>query len=204
MNQRKVMTDQDLLRAYVDDRDAESFGTLVCRYEGPVLRFTTRLLGDPEAAQDVLQETFLEVLKRPQRLLKVESCHNWLLKVARNLGVDHIRRQARQRKHTAAVAERRHAATAASPTAPDALLERRETVDRVHKEIRGLPPRDREVVLLRIQERKSYREIAEITGLTATNVGFILHKALKRLSRRLRDIRDVEPRDKENESGVSA
>ena len=40
---------------------------------------------------------------------------------------------------------------------------------------------------MRIQEKKSYREIAEITGLTATNVGFILHQAMKSLGRRLKE-----------------
>ena len=56
----------------------------------------------------------------------------------------------------------------------------------MRKEIHRLEPRQREVLLLRIQEGKSYKEIAEITDLTATNVGFILHQTMRSLSPRLR------------------
>ena len=59
--------------------------------------------------------------------------------------------------------------------------------DIVRVEIDRLPPRQRELLLLRVQEKKSYKEIAEIAGLTATNVGFILHQAMKALSTRLKD-----------------
>ena len=52
--------------------------------------------------------------------------------------------------------------------------------------------RQRELLLLRIEEHKTYKEIAEITGLTATNVGYILHKAVKALSRKLNQRRAEE------------
>lgn len=45
------------------------------------------------------------------------------------------------------------------------------------------------VMLLKIQEGRSYREIAEITGLTATNVGYLIHQAMKTLKVRLEGLR---------------
>ena len=97
------MTDQDLLRAYVHSRDVDSLGVFLGRYEGPLLRFVANFLRDESAAQDIVQETFLRVAKKPSKLLDVNSCHNWLLKIARNLSIDHLRRLARIRKHSRAL-----------------------------------------------------------------------------------------------------
>lgn len=183
------MTDQELLRAYVVGHDVQSLGIFLGRYQDSILRFVARLLRDDDVAQDVVQETFLRVARHPKPLLKVESCHNWLLRVARNIGMDHLRRVSRHRKHAESVA--RHAesslAAAAAVAEPVAVVERQELQKMVRAEIDRLPPRQRELLLLRVQEKKSYKEIAEIAGLTATNVGFILHQAMKALSTRLKD-----------------
>lgn len=183
------LTDHELLQSYVESQDVESLGAFLRRYQESVTRFVTRLLGDPEVAQDVVQETFLQAARHPGRLLKVDSCHNWLLRVARNIVMDHLRKLSRQRKHVAAVAEieaRRQEQGAAATH--ETAVEQAELHERVLAEIERLSPRHRELLLLRVEEQKSYREIAQITGLSATNVGFILHQAMKTLSRRLRGI----------------
>jgi RNA polymerase sigma-70 factor (ECF subfamily) len=61
---------------------------------------------------------------------------------------------------------------------PEAMLERKEDMARLARVLEGLDERQREVVRLRFAGGLSYKEIAEITELTVTNVGFILHKAL--------------------------
>jgi len=184
------MTDRDLLKAYADSSDAESLDAFVRRYEEPLMRFTARFLGDGEAAQDVVQETFLQVARHPRRLLTVENCHNWLLRVARNLGITRLRQVARFRKHTQVLADR--LAQSAQDRCHEAsrALEQEETRRKVRAEIEKLGPRHREVLLLKIQEEKSYKEISEITGLTVTNVGYLLHTAMKDLARRLNHSRE--------------
>ncbi len=185
-----LMTDQDLLTAYLESRDGDSLGAFLRRYQESLTRFSTRFLGDADAAQDVVQETFLRVAREPKRLLGVRSCHNWLLTVARNIGISHLRKRARIRKHTLALADR--VAAGGDGTQGGALeaLEAEETRARVKAEIERLDPRLREVLLLKVQEEKSYREIAEITGLSVTYVGYILHHAVKQLSRRLNRTRE--------------
>ena len=64
-----------------------------------------------------------------------------------------------------------------------------EPTARVRNEMARLRPRLRLVMLLKIQEGRSYREIAEITGLTATNVGYLIHQAMKTLKVRLEGLR---------------
>ena len=71
--------------------------------------------------------------------------------------------------------------------APGVSLEREEMCKMVPNAIAALKPRYRELVILKVQEGKSYREIAEITGLSATNVGYLLHQAMKALSLKLKD-----------------
>jgi RNA polymerase sigma-70 factor (ECF subfamily) len=177
------MTDRELLLAYVELRDAASLGVLLERHQDSLLRFVSRLLGDPHAAQDVVQETFLEAARHPQRLLRVDSCQNWLLRVARNRSVDWLRKETRRRRHTEAAALRSESSS--EDAGPAASSERAERCAAMRREIDRLPPRQKEVLLLRIEAGKSYREIAEITGYSSTNVGYILHRTMKDLSARL-------------------
>ena len=179
------MTDQDLLRAYVEGRDVDSLSLFLNRYQDSLLRFVAKLLGDQDAAQDVVQETFLQVARHPKRLLKVDSCHNWLLRVARNIGIDHLRRLARLRRHAQAVSDKAAAQERERQQLAAESVEREEVRERVRGQIELLKPRYRELLLLKVQEGKSYKEIAEITGLTVTNVGYLLHQAMKALSSRL-------------------
>ena len=186
----REMTDQDLLRAYVHSQDVDSLGVFLGRYEGPLMRFVANFLRDESAAQDIVQETFLRVAKKPSKLLDVNSCHNWLLKIARNLSIDHLRRLARSRKHSRALEYEAARSAAAAVPAID-RLEKSERMARVRSEIDRLRPRLRMVMLLKVQEGKSYREIAEITGLTTTNVGYLIHQAMKTLKTRLEDLREA-------------
>ncbi len=184
---RTLMTDQDLIEAYANQADVESFSTFIHRYQDPLMRFVTKMLGDGEAAHDVVQETFLQVAECPKKLLKVENCHNWLLRVARNLGIDQMRRRKTAQKHATAVAEHneRVRSTDGAQASPAAALEKSELQAQVHAEIDKLKPRQRELVILKVVEQKSYKEIAAITGMSVTNVGYQLHQAMKTLSHRL-------------------
>lgn len=177
------MDDRQLLEAYVARRDVQAFGAFVVRHEASLLSFAAAFLRDETTAQDVVQETFLRAARSPQRILKqahqASGGRNWLLKVARDLSVDSLRRRAVERRVKAEVevtAER------AAPAA-DAELHRREEHARVQAAIQRLDPRLRELLLLKVQERRSYKEIAQITGLTVTNVGFLLHRAMKALTK---------------------
>lgn len=184
------LTDQDLLRSYAESRDTDSLGAFFGRYQESLLRFSGKMLGDPDRAQDVVQETFLQVARFPGKLLGVESCHNWLLKVARNIGINHLRRDARARKYAERAAEKTAGEATEAQAARQAALEQDEMRRRVREEIAHLSPRHRELLLLKVEEQKSYKEIAEITGLTVTNVGYLLHMAMKELTRRLKPLEE--------------
>ncbi len=184
------LNDRLLLRAYAESRKSELLGAFVARYERRLLRFATRLLGgDRRGAQDVARETFTHVALRPDRLIAAESCHNWLLKVARTIGISRMRDATRPRRHDGALREETAAPAGDCPAAE--APEAEERAAKVRAAIDRMQPRHRELLLLKVQEEKSYREIAQITGLTVTNVGVLLYRALKELSLQLAHSKEI-------------
>ena len=71
--------------------------------------------------------------------------------------------------------------SAAEGDAPGAAAEQKDSMARVLQQLDRLPDNQQDVIRLKFQNDLSYREIAEITGLTVSNVGFLLHVGLKRL-----------------------
>jgi len=173
------VSDRDLLDAYLRG-DAQAFEALVAREEARLLRYASVLLRDSDAAQDVVQDAFLRLIREARRLDGIENLSAWLLRVCRNLGIDRMKKEARMRKR-----EFDAAACEAGECAPDAV-EAREVQTIVARELHALPPNQREVLLLKIQEGRSYREIGEITGLSTGNVGYLIHHGLRNLAHRLK------------------
>lgn len=146
------------------------------RHERSLLNYVNRLLGDSERAQDVVQEAFLK-LCRQQRAEIEPRLPAWLFTVCRNQVRDLQRKENRM-----TVAD--HKALDVRPSAapdPAHAAVRNEADRRVTEVLKELPDRSQEVVRLKFQHEMSYKQIAEITGLTVGNVGFILHHALVKL-----------------------
>ena len=148
---------------------------LVDRYERPLLAYASRMLGgDWAGAQDAVQETFLRLCREDHE--KIESrVAAWLFSVCRSRVID------MQRTNHATPVDASQV-TLADP-GPDASQVARDAEDKVHLNslVGKLSPRQQEVLRLRLQAGLSYREIAEVTGLTIGNVGFHLHEAVRNL-----------------------
>ena len=153
--------------------------TVLERYEAPLLRHAGSVLADPAAAQDVVQECFLKLLANGR---PVHNLLAWLHRVTHNLAVDHLRGEARrQRLHLAAALSRPKETLSAEEE-----LTGRDARKLVEREIQALTSNERAVLHLKLKAGKSYREIGEITGLTTTNVGYLIHQAVKKVASRLR------------------
>lgn len=151
-------------------------------FEGPLVGYVTKILRDPDAARDVVQDTFLKFHKHwiePGKICDEPS--GWLYRVAHNRAVDHIRKESRLRDlhERNAVAER--LADRAGET-----KERNEKMALALDLVNELPDNEREVIVLRLRDGLSYREISERTGRSEGNVGCLLHHAVKHLSDQLR------------------
>lgn len=140
-------------------------------------------MGDLEAARDVVQETFIRFCRRglgedaaaaepPSDERRTEA---WLFTVCRNLSIDYQRKQSRI-IYLPETQDR-----SADEPAPGAALEAREAHDSIFALLDRLSANQREVIRLKFQNDLSYKEIAAVTQLTVTNVGFLLHTGLKKL-----------------------
>lgn len=151
---------------------------LVARYEAPLVRYAARILGDPDRARDVVQDTF-------QRLFEADPSSidgripQWLYTVCRNRALDLKRRDARRRRLDERIAP------PGPVTTPAEHLERREQLARAAEALAALPDKQARVLRLKLTEGLSYAEIAERTGLTPSYVGYLLHHALKAVRREL-------------------
>lgn len=148
------------------------------RHEAALLRFAAALVGDA-LAPDVVQDTFLRLVAARREEVE-DRLAGWLFTVCRNRALELKRGPARRTK----VLDEGEEMMSTEPTAAE-VLEAHDEQSRVTRLLGELPERHREVVALRFSGGLSYREIAGVTGLTETNVGFILHTALKTLKKRL-------------------
>ena len=148
------------------------------RLERPLIAYALRLLnGNVEAARDCVQESFLRLCRENQS--NVEGhVDAWLFKTCRNRAMDHHRQEARMIIDSDSSA----LATALARSAePSGHLSQREEQAKLHDLIATLPTREREVLSLRLGQGLSYKQIAEITDMSVSHVGVILHEAVTKL-----------------------
>lgn len=148
------------------------------RLERPLIAYAMRLLnGNVEIARDCVQESFLRLCRERQSLVE-GHVDAWLFKTCRNRAMDHHRKEARMMIDSDSTA----LATATAPASePAGFLSKREEHEQLHDQISRLPTREQEVLSLRLAQGLSYKQIAEITDMSVSHVGVILHEAVTKL-----------------------
>jgi len=154
----------------LDERECHA---LYARTAAPLRAYIARTLGSPALADDIVQETYLRVLRRPAPALGEDELRAYVFRIAGNLIVDHWRAQ--KREVTSEIPER------AAP-APDQAL--RIDMGRIFGRLK---PRERQLVWLAHVEGAAHREIASAMGLRTGSVRVLLSRARNHLARLLRD-----------------
>ncbi len=179
------------------DGDVRAFELLVTRHRKPIYNFILRFVRDAAQAEDVMQETFLRVIKGAEAYERQAKFTTWLYTIARNLCVD----AARRGKH-------RKAASLDAPIGDDdgaALIDMisdgkdgadRQASDgelraRMQKAIAALPDEQREIFLLREMADLQFNEIARVVGCPENTVKSRMRYALEKLREALEDYRDL-------------
>jgi RNA polymerase sigma factor (sigma-70 family) len=152
----------------------------LARFEGPLLRYALRWTGDLERARDVVQETFLRLCERGRCRLDGRVAE-WLYTVCRNRAIEIGRKESRMSPVSDEEIERREC----DQPAPGQAIEDEESSALVRRALAALPQREQEVILLKFQDGRSYREISAITGLSQANVGYLIHVGLRKIRRGL-------------------
>jgi RNA polymerase sigma factor (sigma-70 family) len=174
-----LSTDTDALQDKVENGEMAEIISVIREREAPLLRYASRLIRDSDGAKDIVQETFIRYLRISQEKGKggIENIPAWLYRVTRNLCLDHLKSKRVQLE----VPIDEKISEFAGTERPDSTFEKKEAMMMVRRKIMALEPRDREIVILKLEHGRSYKEIAEIMNLSVTNVGFILHTAMKKL-----------------------
>jgi len=163
---------------------AETIEELFTALESPLLSYALRLSGERGPAEDIVQEAFMrlhtefELVREPRR---------WLYRTVHNLSLNQ-RRQASKIVSLDGTAEDGASATVdtADPQPlPDEQIARWEGIGLVRLSLNALDERSRELIRLKFNENLSYKEISTRTGLTTSNVGYLLHHALKAIAAEL-------------------
>jgi RNA polymerase sigma-70 factor (ECF subfamily) len=154
----------------------------VARFEGPLTLYAARLLGDAEAARDVVQDTFLRLCVQDRAAIESRLAE-WLFTVCRNRALDVLRKEGRM---TRLSDEQVHRCASSEP-GPHELAERRDAAARVLDLLERLPSGQREVIRLKFQNGFSYQEISRISGYSVSNVGYLIHTGLKTIRGHLFD-----------------
>lgn len=170
---------------------ANDLMAVVSRYQGPLLRYVGRMLGsvaDPGGPEDIVQETFIRLHRQvhahgPD---SIEHLTTWLFRVAHNLTLDALRRQVRQ--NAAQVPADSAVVAQEQAREMDALGEmiRQEARQMVLRELSQLDDAYRHVVLLKVVQGMSLRQIAQVVGVSLSTVNYRLNQGLSTLAQRLR------------------
>ncbi len=149
---------------------------VVRRYEAPLIQYAARITGCRDRARDAVQETFLRLGRLPPGSLEGDPAR-WLFTVCRTRALDICRKENRMTYLDQPASE---AEPSAEPGPADQLV-RKEAAGFLLQILEKLPPRQQEVIQLKFQNGLSYQQIADVTHLSVSNVGFLIHRGLKAL-----------------------
>jgi RNA polymerase sigma-70 factor (ECF subfamily) len=162
----------------------EAFTRIVETYQTPVYNLCYRMLGEPEAAEDAAQETFLRVFQHIQRYDQKRPFATWLLSIAAHYCIDRLRR----RKLPAFSMDQADESDAGyelpDAAAPDPEMEsiKKEDRTRLQAMLRRLDATDRAAIVMRYWHDLSEAEIAEALSLSVSAVKSRLHRARREMA----------------------
>lgn len=183
--------------------DERAFEWLVRQHHTTLVRLALRYVGDPAIAEEVAQDTWLQVLKGLGRFQFRSSLKTWMTQILMNRARTRARRDRRSLSFTdawlavledgePAVDQDRFVpsdspsnadrwASAPRPFVPEEQVLTHETQAIVQRAISGLPVAQREVITLRDIEGRSAAEVCNTLGLSETNQRVLLHRARSRV-----------------------
>jgi len=184
-------SDPDLMRR-VQRGDRDAFAVLVERYRQPIYNFILRTVRDELEAEDLAQNTFVQVWKSARRYRVTAKFSTWLYTIARNLALNELRRRGRHRTESLDAAHPAHGTPVhshvedVSVPMPAEQVVREELYAKVEEAIRDLPEKQRTALLLCREGELSYEDIARVLGVSVSATKSIIHRAREVLRLRLK------------------
>jgi len=176
--------------------DEEAFQSLVARLHGPMLRLVMGYVRDRDIAEDVVQESWLTVLKNLDHFEGRSTLKTWILGIALNIARSRKRKESRVLPFSSLWrgSDREQSGPTVDPSrfdstgtwkevpdswsnVPESRLLSQETMQRVREAVDTLPPMQREVLVLRDVAGMDSGEVCGMLGITAENQRVRLHRA---------------------------
>jgi RNA polymerase sigma-70 factor, ECF subfamily len=181
---RDISPGRDLLeRCSSGDRDA--FRLLVLQLMKPAYFHALAITGNHEDAVDVSQEAFVKAWKAMPGFDPGRDFYPWYYTILKRLALNAIRN--RKRRRETAVSDLPGWIEPRNMETPESHLEDRELSEKVQLVIAGLPPEDREILVLREMEGYTYREIAGMLGIPEGTVMSRLYAARQKFRSRMKE-----------------
>jgi RNA polymerase sigma-70 factor (ECF subfamily) len=174
------MTSDSIDLSALRERDAAAFKQLVDRYSPRIYNLALKMLGNPDAAEDILQETFISAYRAIDRFEGRAHVSTWLYRIAHNAVLMRLRKEKRT-PYLQSLEDDLDLDVLAAPShregAPERRLLESELRDKMDEALASLTDALREVFILRDIEGLSTAETAEILNLSETAVKSRLHRA---------------------------
>jgi RNA polymerase sigma-70 factor, ECF subfamily len=155
--------------------DRAAFAALLDRHYDRIHRLAWRWCGSRDQAEDIAQDVCVKLACAIRGFRGQSKFSTWLYSIAHSVTIDHIRRDQRIGAHEASNV------VMLVEVADDITPEHTLLGQELWKEVRALPPQQRDAVLLVYGEDLSHQEAAAILGCTEKTVSWHLHEARKRL-----------------------
>jgi len=167
-------SDDQLMQDYAAG-DENALRILIQRWERQVFAFLYRMLGSAEEAEDLCQDTFLNLIKASGSYRPDGKFKSWLFRIAGNKARSRLRRK-KIIRWISLTSDYDNATTAES----DALtaMAQKEEQRQVQQAIDRLPLRQRQALVLKQYQEMSYLEIAEAMETSVSSVQMLLHRAM--------------------------
>jgi RNA polymerase sigma factor (sigma-70 family) len=187
----KQLNDQDLVASY-QSGNTHALEVLMSRHRGKIVSTIAHIVKDRDLTEDLYQETMIKAVRllAEGRYSEKGKYLPWVLRMARNLAIDHFRKDKRYQQQMQPVPLHALGHNIASDSRPDVAYMQQEDRLRVRKLIQQLPARQREVLVLRYYNDMSFKEIAELTDVSINTALGRMRYALLNL-RKLADQQQV-------------
>ncbi|MBN1132644.1 MAG: RNA polymerase sigma factor [Bacteroidales bacterium] len=160
---------------------SSEFKMMVMPLSSRLYRLAYRMMGNPEEAEDVVQEVYLKLWKMRSELRQYRNLEALSVRITRNYCLDQLRR----RKKNLEVTSHEQNLYNNGPETPDQLMESEEKANMVHNLIETLPEPQRSIVHLRHLEGKDYEEISEMLNMNVNAIRVNISRARKQMREKL-------------------
>src|SRR5438876_1338461 len=181
MTSQNSDADAELVERYLAG-DMAAFDEVMIRYERQIYRVCYRFVENRDDALDLAQDVFVKAFEHLPTFRRESTLKTWLYRIAINHCLNHVKKHSQQFVEVTEL-------TASIRPAIQHQLEHEEQREHFRRLIKRLPPKQKAILELRVNEQLSYEEIAQISGRSVSTIKASVFFALEKLRKFVKDPR---------------